>query len=220
MSLNRRRALLSPQQTAALAHMARGPLARRFTLTGGTALSAVYLGHRYSEDLDFFATEEFDPLILSGFITAMVRAGFEARRESRMNRQLLHLVRGRSMRLRVEFVYFPFEPIQPPIPWRGLRADSLLDIAVNKVHAAATRTEPKDLVDLYAILKVRNDFTLRRLLAFVRTKFDAAVDPLALAERLMRVEEIRLLPRMATPLSRSALRRFCLDQARLLARGR
>lgn len=32
-----------------------------FVLSGGTALAAFYLGHRYSEDLDFFTAKEFVP---------------------------------------------------------------------------------------------------------------------------------------------------------------
>src|SRR3989338_1124745 len=35
-------------------------LTKNFYLTGGTALTAFYLRHRYSEDLDFFSEKEFD----------------------------------------------------------------------------------------------------------------------------------------------------------------
>ena len=39
-------------------------LGKQFFLTGGTALSAFYLGHRQSKDLDLFTLEEFDSLEL------------------------------------------------------------------------------------------------------------------------------------------------------------
>jgi predicted nucleotidyltransferase component of viral defense system len=38
------------------------PLAREATFGGGTALSAVYLHHRFSEDLDFFLPRETSPV--------------------------------------------------------------------------------------------------------------------------------------------------------------
>lgn len=39
-------------------------LSSSFYFTGGTALSCVYLQHRYSDDLDFFSKEQFDNQIL------------------------------------------------------------------------------------------------------------------------------------------------------------
>ena len=36
----------------------------KFYLTGGTALSAYYLQHRISDDLDFFSGEEIDPIFV------------------------------------------------------------------------------------------------------------------------------------------------------------
>ena len=35
-------------------------LSKKFYLSGGTALAEVYLHHRYSEDLDFFTSEELN----------------------------------------------------------------------------------------------------------------------------------------------------------------
>lgn len=35
-------------------------LKSHFYFTGGTALSAAYLHHRYSDDLDFFSEKQFD----------------------------------------------------------------------------------------------------------------------------------------------------------------
>ncbi len=42
-------------------------IVQNFYLTGGTALAAFYLQHRYSEDLDFFSEKEFDILNLNIF---------------------------------------------------------------------------------------------------------------------------------------------------------
>lgn len=49
--------ILTPAQVAFLKAFAKSDLARTFRFTGGTALSAFYLAHRLSEDLDFFADQ-------------------------------------------------------------------------------------------------------------------------------------------------------------------
>lgn len=41
-----------------------------FYFTGGTALSAVYLHHRLSEDLDFFSEKQFDNLSILNLLTS------------------------------------------------------------------------------------------------------------------------------------------------------
>jgi predicted nucleotidyltransferase component of viral defense system len=43
-------------------------LKKYFYLTGGTALSAYYLKHRYSEDLDFFSLKPVDTLSIEVFL--------------------------------------------------------------------------------------------------------------------------------------------------------
>ena len=43
-------------------------LVKKFYLTGGTALAAFYLYHRYSEDIDFFSEEEVDLLPIDAFL--------------------------------------------------------------------------------------------------------------------------------------------------------
>ncbi|MBI2120966.1 MAG: nucleotidyl transferase AbiEii/AbiGii toxin family protein, partial [Parcubacteria group bacterium] len=53
-------------------------LTENFTLTGGTALAGFYLGHRYSEDLDFFSEKEFDPMQIDIFFRKIRQEiGFE-----------------------------------------------------------------------------------------------------------------------------------------------
>ena len=50
---------LSHAQELFLDRLGESDLAEIFYLTGGTALSAFYLHHRESEDLDFFSREPF-----------------------------------------------------------------------------------------------------------------------------------------------------------------
>jgi len=49
--------ILTPFQETLLKEIGRSTLNEVFFLTGGTALSAFFLQHRYSEDLDFFTDQ-------------------------------------------------------------------------------------------------------------------------------------------------------------------
>lgn len=51
-------AILTSQQKIFLQEFAKTELSDIFRLTGGTALSAFYLEHRFSDDLDFFSIEK------------------------------------------------------------------------------------------------------------------------------------------------------------------
>lgn len=46
--------ILTPLQEEFIYTFSKSPLKNRFFLTGGTALAAFYLEHRYSDDMDFF----------------------------------------------------------------------------------------------------------------------------------------------------------------------
>ncbi len=50
--------LLTPTQMTFLQYLKKTPLVKDFYLTGGTALAAFYLFHRYSFDLDFFTKDK------------------------------------------------------------------------------------------------------------------------------------------------------------------
>lgn len=52
--------ILLPFQIQILEQFFSSPLARSFFLTGGTALSAFYFGHRESRDFDLFSIEDFN----------------------------------------------------------------------------------------------------------------------------------------------------------------
>ncbi|MBI5144835.1 MAG: nucleotidyl transferase AbiEii/AbiGii toxin family protein [Candidatus Omnitrophica bacterium] len=45
----------------------------KFYLTGGTALAAYYLKHRYSEDLDFFSEENVEPLAIKDLPRMLIK---------------------------------------------------------------------------------------------------------------------------------------------------
>lgn len=209
---------LASWQLAVLDAVARLPLAKELRFGGGSALAAVYLHHRRSEDLDFFAMREVDLAELRPLTRALVGAGMEVDVRVLGVRTALLLRLGDAQIGRVDVAYYPYESIARAVPWRGLAVEPLVDMTVNKVQAVLTRFQPRDYVDLWFLLREGPERDLDRLLSFVRTKFDVGADRLALAERLLRAKEIAELPEMIRPVSREELVTFCESLARSLTR--
>jgi hypothetical protein len=183
-------------------------------------LAAVYLHHRRSEDIDLFLPRDATRAEIA-IVTAAaerLRLGTELRTDA--VRQMVVLSRKRTIVGHVDLASFPYEPIDKPTIWRGLRADSLIDITVNKVQAVLTRARPRDYVDLYFLLQTGPERDLDRLLVLARTKFDVGSSRISLGEQLLKVSQLREddLPRMLKPLVLEEMRVFIEEQARRLVR--
>lgn len=148
------------------------PLARKFYLTGGTALSTFYLHHRLSIDLDFFSDKPFFYDELTIFLNTI---------KEKFNLQEIPVVKifdrwqftieGKEP-VKLEFVYFNHEKkrLKPLKKNMGILIDSLDDIAANKTLAYFDRNEPKDLFDLYYLIN-ESGFSVSCLLQMVKNKF-------------------------------------------------
>ncbi|MBI5610930.1 MAG: nucleotidyl transferase AbiEii/AbiGii toxin family protein [Deltaproteobacteria bacterium] len=143
---------LYPLQDRVLATMA--PVEGAFYLTGGTAMSRGYFGHRYSDDLDFFMNDDdsfglqADRVVhaLSQCPDWTVRVVLKDVRFVRLN------VRQGEVDLKVEFINDVPSHIGPIADHPVLRRlDSRENILANKVTAALDREEPKDLADIWAL---------------------------------------------------------------------
>jgi len=128
-----------------------------FYLTGGTALSAFFLRHRRSHDLDYFtSSEELIPT-------------FSQRLEDVLAKNNLKLSRLRGFHSFIEIevgsaeeqtlVHFaldsPFRFEEPTLSDEisGLRVDSLIDMATNKLLALFGRAALRDFVDVYFLCR-------------------------------------------------------------------
>lgn len=214
--------LLTKHYVAILRTIVKSPLSRNLIFTGGTALACVYLGHRYSEDLDLFSLRPLDAGLLLPWQRQVTRQGFRIEREIIGARHRYFVTPPRSrLPVRLDFVEFPFEPIEPPrlVQELGLRVDSLLDIAVNKTHALTDRTEAKDFVDLYLLFQRHPAWHWETLLKWVRLKFDLHIDPLSFAHRLVQVDTLTVWPRLTRPLPRAKVQRFFVDAAQRVGRA-
>lgn len=142
--------ILTEQQKLALELIANTDLAQHFYFGGGTALSHYYLQHRYSQDLDFFNLDEFDPQNITVSLKGIQKQlGFDTfDYQSSFNRNLYFLRFKRNYILKLEFTYYPFQQLERPIEIDGLLVDSIIDIATNKLFAISQKPRGRDYFDL------------------------------------------------------------------------
>lgn len=176
---------------------------RHFYLTGGTALSAFYLSHRYSDDLDLFThsvdigsieREVEDGLRAGGFACARERASPTYRRYLLDGKLILDIVRDVEWR------------VGAPELRGNIMVDTKKNIAVNKVCAISGRLDPKDYVDLFFLLK-DGEFDIANLLSLGKNK-DGGLEPFQWSRVIADAETISILPRMIVPCDIGELKGF------------
>jgi len=187
-----------------------------FYFTGGTALSSVYLNHRYSDDLDFFSYSKFDNFgILSLVQTWSTDLKVKVTSRNIGNIYNFALEFSSDYSLKLDFAHYPYKNVGPftLIPELNIKVDSLKDIAVNKFVTVGQRTDIKDFVDLYFLLK---DFNIFDLMEWSNIKFKRKYDWVLFASYLLKVEQFEYMPRMITNLSLETVRSFFMDMAKRL----
>ena len=193
-------------------------LVQQFYLSGGTALAAFYLRHRYSEDLDFFAENEFDVSGITVFLkTIQKELGIEkVDFQQSYNRNLFFLHTGKEV-LKTEFTYFPFPRIEKGQKEYGIEIDSLLDIAANKLFTIYQRTTARDYIDLYVICKEKG-FSIGELMRKAKIKFDWHIDPLQLGTQFLKAKEVEDYPRMIQEVANEDWQSFFEEEAKKLGK--
>jgi hypothetical protein len=120
-----------------------------FTLYGGTAI-ALHLGHRQSVDFDFFGENNFDPDDLLRRIPFLSNAEILQRQADTLTARV-----DRGGAVLVSFFAAPWlgkldAPVQAPD--NNLKIAPLLDLAGMKADVVQKRAEPKDYVDIDALI--------------------------------------------------------------------
>lgn len=126
-------------------------------LDGGTALAAFHLGHRVSKDLDFFADYQLNAAAFAEVVQAVGEEfGFEMRRTgSRSMGFAQFIARDPQAGIEVQLdlaAASPFHLESRDVAAEGIRVSSYRDLCAGKLHAICDRYEPRDYVDLHAIL--------------------------------------------------------------------
>lgn len=130
-----------------------------FYLSGGTAL-ALHLGHRESEDLDFFTSANFDPAKLQQRLEKVVPLSGVALEVDTLNCY--------ADSVKLQFLHYPYKLLTLPVVWNNLPISSVSDIACTKLLTISSRGSKKDFVDLYFILQ---SFTLPKLFGLLSQKY-------------------------------------------------
>lgn len=175
-------------------------------LGGGAALSGAYLGHRTTGDVDLFVHDREDMRALVGLLSDAAAA---ASVSITVLRDAGHLVRARleadEVVTEVDVVHEPVGDLEPPPPpIEGIVIESLTDLRASKLTCILSRSEPRDLVDLYFL--ERAGFPPDQDLEIARRK-DSGIDPGVLAWLLSQFP-LEPLPEMLEPLGSDELRQF------------
>jgi len=184
-----------------------------FYLGGGTALAEFYLQHRLSEDLDFFTENEFDPFLVSAFFKSIQKQMKITKidYQQSFNRNLFFITIGKDL-IKTEFTYYPFPRIESTTIFHGIKIDSLLDIAVNKVFTIYQKPRSRDFIDLYLIIK-KSGWNMADLIKKAKVKFDYHIDLLQLGTQFVKASDIADFPRMLIKLPHATWQKFFLAEA-------
>jgi len=120
-----------------------GPRMKEFYLAGGTGLS-LQLGHRKSNDFDFFSDKPFNTDSILSLISPdkvfFTSAGS------------LHCeIQG----ILISLLFYNAPLVHPPLTWRGIRLSRCEDIIAEKIKTISQRGARKDFIDVYAAAKMK-----------------------------------------------------------------
>src|SRR3990167_8344527 len=133
---------------------------KNFYLAGGSAL-ALYYGHRFSVDLDWFSPDFSNDGILTAELSKLGKFKIEFDNE--------HSLKGLLKEVSISFFRYPYKLIRPTTDVaENLRVASKEDIACMKLEAASRRGTKKDFIDLFFLLQ---EFSLAQILGFMKEKY-------------------------------------------------
>ena len=165
---------------------------REFYLSGGTAL-ALQIGHRQSEDLDFFCAQVFAPSKLEQELLAL---------GSLQNTQLAPGTLNSYLNgVKLQFLHYPYPLLKTNESWNNISLSSVADIACTKMQTVAARGNKKDFIDLYFLLQ---HYSLTELFELLSKKYtDTNYDQTHILKSLAYFAdaEDQPMPRMIKPIS-------------------
>lgn len=179
-----------------------------WTLAGGTGL-AFHLGHRVSEDLVFFRTDEVDVRALHDVLSA--HGPYETLQES--DQTLTVLIRNTKLSFFRAGDPFLFDAV----PVRSFSVAAVGDIALMKLAAISGRGSRKDFADLFMILQ--DDPPLETYFEWLPRKYGRSrVNLYHILKSLTYFEDAELepMPRMLVPFDWEECKAFFVRVARAI----
>lgn len=132
-----------------------------FYLAGGTSL-AIQLGHRTSQDFDFYNPKHFSAPKLYEKIEE--RFGSSAKKISQQKDTLFCQINSVDF----SFFWYQYQLIERLTICQGVPMASLKDIAAMKVVAVSHRPAKRDYIDIYYLMQ---KFNLKDMFSFAFEKF-------------------------------------------------
>jgi predicted nucleotidyltransferase component of viral defense system len=152
-----------------------------FYLSGGTALSRGYYNHRYSDDLDYFVSDHPDFLRIAERQINKLGVSFEDLTVVAKDTNFIRVFVSPE-RLKIEMINDVPSHIGSLVNHSILGIiDSKENILANKLTALIDRTLPKDITDVYFLLK--DGLDIKRALLDAESKA-AGIAPLLVAKIL------------------------------------
>lgn len=209
--------ILYPHQIQLLSLFSASPFGKPFFLTGGTALSAFYLAHRESQDLDFFSLKPFDTLALRTTIQEIAdktKSTMTMHIRSQTYNEIFLENKKEDWRQKIDIVQEQPKHFGEITHIDNIAIDSLVNIATNKILAVFGRLEPKDYIDLFVIC-AKTNLSFDELFALAKQK-DTGLSEFYFANTIADADKFETLPKMKIPLDRDAFVQFYKDLARKL----
>lgn len=151
-----------------------------FYLAGGSAV-ALHLGHRFSNDLDFFSEQKFNSIVLSKDLQAIGTLKTVTLEEDTLL--------GTLNDVKISFFYLPYKSLFRSINFQGIKISDLRDLAVMKLQAIGSRGTRRDFVDLYVILQAKK-WGVGQIFKWHHKKYAGAdVSPIFLLKSLIYFED-------------------------------
>lgn len=130
-----------------------------FYLSGGTSL-ALQIGHRESQDLDFFNQNDFQPELIQRELESIGKLKGITIAKGTLNCFLDNV--------KLQFLYYPYKLLEPKIIWENISLSSKLDLALTKLITISSRGNKKDFIDIYFLLK---EYNLQNLFEKLKDKY-------------------------------------------------
>jgi hypothetical protein len=204
---------LTAPQRRFLASFVETPFRRRFYLSGGAALSGGWLGHRPSDDLDFFSPSPVPTKRLIEFMKGLPGLS-DLQWLLPRERTTFMITYEDQSQAKVEYRQLPYAPLAERVAVGPVYVDSLVDLLANKCYALVERRYELDRVDIYCILRHMKTVSVREALALAEAKFDLPNTLVAPGFAKLRGAAPPEIPRLTPPLDLPAMLDFFEANAR------
>lgn len=160
--------LIDEEVLAILRALAKTEVGRRFYLAGGTGL-ALQLGHRRSNDLDYFVDAKYLDRPLLWKVADRLFTGHDGYEVVLNEPDQVDLAVGRHRR-KVSFISYPFPLATPTVVIEGQQCVDVLGIAAMKAYTIGRRGTARDYADIEAAISL-GGLTLSDIITAARSRF-------------------------------------------------